>query len=249
MASQEHVQQFLDDDSSSTSTSDSSSDNDSSTSDEPQQQQQPPPSLSSVPPKMRIKLSLKLSKSGEEKNKEGKTDDTAMEIDETDASTTPTAMVVDEVEKSDKKQQEQAGDDDEVVKATVVHSSDDAHDDVEAQPVVSTTAGPIVAKKKTARPVRMPPMSSPGLLIPPSAGVYRGDADLNGFTTPASIFDHCMSSGGYTVEARTNHPHRGSSVKREVGDMFDSNVTLALHFPPLVPKEVWNLKRRKGTRS
>jgi len=45
-----------------------------------------------------------------------------------------------------------------------------------------------------------------------------------------------MSLAGYTVEGRTTHPHRGSSVQRVVGDMFDSDVFMTLHFPDLVPE-------------
>ena len=106
------------------------------------------------------------------------------------------------------------------------------------------------AKKKTTTPsraVRMPPITSPGLLLPPSAcGNFRGAADASGFSTPASLFDQAMVSAGYTTEARTKKPHRGSSVKRNLGDMFDSNVAFTLHFPDLIPKELWYRPKKKG---
>lgn len=157
----------------------------------------------------------------------------------------------------------------EVVQATVVDSSDEGNTN-DAEPVVvkvepveqgkrlallkaaAAARSSSTTKKRTSskpslpmssRTVRMPPLSSPGMLIPPSAGVFRGSADANGYSTPASVFDHCMSLAGYTTEARTKNPHRGSSVKREVGDMFDSDVTFALNFPSLVPKEMWSLPK------
>lgn len=150
----------------------------------------------------------------------------------------------------------------EVVQATVVNTSDEGDDGIDAkvkvEPVKSTktpTARSSTQKKRTsskpslpvnARGIRLPPLSSPGLLIPPSAGVFRGDADANGYTTPSSVFDHCMVLGGYTTEARTENPHRGSSVRRQVGDLFDSDVTFALNFPPLVPTELWSLPKEKS---
>ena len=78
-------------------------------------------------------------------------------------------------------------------------------------------------------------MSSPGLLIPQVIGGFRAPTGKNGLTTPASVFDHTMSLAGYTTEGRTKNPHRGSSVKRSVEDMFDSNVKFTLHFPKIVP--------------
>jgi hypothetical protein len=202
-----------------------------------------------VPPKMRIKLSLRMPKP------------TLTEETVSVSSTPPKDAVRTAVKKDEDasatRQNENSGDDvedEEIVQATVVNSSDevdsnDAEVQVEAEPIASMSTSPVPsssapAKKRASQParsVRLPPMSSPGLLIPPSVGVYRGDADSNGFTTPASVFDYCMSLAGYTTLARTEKPHRGSSVRRVVGDMFDSNVTFALHFPPLVPKELWNL--------
>jgi hypothetical protein len=128
------------------------------------------------------------------------------------------------------------------VKAMVVDSDDGGEDDAVAAVVEETSAPKEAAPKKRAtnpvRAVRFPPMPSPGLLIPPGSGVIRGTADSNGFTTPASVFEHAMSLAGYTTEERTKRPHRGSSVQREVGDMFDSNVKFSLHFPKLVPEDL-----------
>ena len=130
---------------------------------------------------------------------------------------------------------------------------DDEEDTVLAALVIpKSSSSSLSASKKRAppvRPVQMPALTSPGLLIPPSAGVYRGDADQNGFTTPSSVFDHHMLLAGYTTERRREFPHRGSSVQRQVGDMFDTDVTLTLlshtphnhhhhHHTPLIPKDL-----------
>jgi hypothetical protein len=123
----------------------------------------------------------------------------------------------------------------------VVDSDDGGEDDAVAAVVEEAIPKEAVPKKRVTnavRAVRFPPMPSPGLLIPPGSGVIRGTADSNGFTTPASVFEHAMSLAGYTTEERTKRPHRGSSVRREVGDMFDSNVKFSLHFPKLIPEDL-----------
>jgi hypothetical protein len=144
------------------------------------------------------------------------------------------------------------------VKAMVVDSDDAGEDDAVAAVVEeavppkpadatssSTTPKPPRKPANPAlRPVRLPPMSSPGLLIPPVSGVFRGAADTNGNTTPASVFDHAMGLAGYTTEGRIKRPHRGSSVQRVVSDMFDSNVKFALHFPKLIPKDLLPTKKQ-----
>jgi hypothetical protein len=155
-----------------------------------------------------------------------------------------------------------ADDNDNDVKAMVVDSDDAGEDDAVA--AVVEEAAPPATKKPTdvtssssttpkpprkpanpaLRPVRLPPMSSPGLLIPPVSGVFRGAADTNGNTTPASVFDHAMGLAGYTTEGRIKRPHRGSSVQRVVSDMFDSNVKFALHFPKLIPKDLLPTKKQ-----
>ena len=71
-------------------------------------------------------------------------------------------------------------------------------------------------------------MSSPGLLLQPRSHIKEG-------TTPNGIFTQTMATAGYTAEARTKNPHRGSSVQRTVDDLFDSNVKFCLRFPQLVP--------------
>jgi hypothetical protein len=83
------------------------------------------------------------------------------------------------------------------------------------------------------RSVRLPPMSSPGLLVPP--GIYRGPVDSNGLVSPNAIFIDAMTTAGYTFDSRTKDPHRGSSIQRVVDDMYDSNVKLCLNFPELLP--------------
>ena len=71
------------------------------------------------------------------------------------------------------------------------------------------------------------PMTSPGLLVV--------GAGKNNLVPPRVIFDQTMASVGYTADSRTKNPHRGSSVKLVVGDMYDSTTTTRLHFPKLVP--------------
>ena len=71
------------------------------------------------------------------------------------------------------------------------------------------------------------PMTSPGLLVV--------GAGKNNLVPPRVIFDQTMASVGYTADTRTKNPHRGSSVKLVVGDMYDSTTTTRLHFPKLVP--------------
>jgi hypothetical protein len=105
------------------------------------------------------------------------------------------------------------------------------------QTVLSHSSAFIQKKNNAAalRTVRMPPMSSPGLLIPP--GIYRGPADANGLVSPNAVFTDAMDKAGYNIESRTKDPHRGSSVQRVVDDMYDSDVKLCLRFPELVPRK------------
>ena len=95
----------------------------------------------------------------------------------------------------------------------------------------STIAGennaPPIRKRSSMRSIRITPMSSPGLLLPPGSTVRGAN----------SAFTQTMATAGYTTEARTKNPHRGSSVQRIVDDMFDSNVKFCLRFPKLVPDE------------
>jgi hypothetical protein len=106
--------------------------------------------------------------------------------------------------------------------------------------------------------VAIPPIGSPGLLMMPNPALtanfpkdiespeelkkwlYKGH-----YLLPATVFRRAMEVGGYTVQQRLDHPHRGSSTERQVGDMFDSDVGgLYLHFPELIPQRVWD--RRLG---
>lgn len=132
-------------------------------------------------------------------------------------------------------------DDEGEVEAMVVDGDEVGEDDAVAAVVEEAATKEPAPKKRTTpivRSVRMPPIPSPGLLLLPGSGGNRGTADENGLVTPASLFDNAMSALGYTIEERTTNPHRGSSVKKEVGDMFDSNVKFSLHFPELVPAEL-----------
>ncbi|CAB9521662.1 expressed unknown protein [Seminavis robusta] len=131
------------------------------------------------------------------------------------------------------------------VSATVVASDDEVVDaDAVATVVVEAPAkppapakAPAATKRKAvqAKAIRLPPMTSPGLMI-------RGN-NTTEYTTPQSVFEGSMAAAGYTTEGRTNDPHRGSSVKRVVGDMFDSNVAFALNFPTIAPTDIWTTER------
>lgn len=143
------------------------------------------------------------------------------------------------------------------VSATVVDSNEAVEEDavavatvVESGSVAATAtatakpapkAQPTEKKRQQAKPIRLPPMTSPGLLISHlAAGTYRSAVDAKtGFAKPETVFEQSMAMAGYTTEGRTKEPHRGSSVKRVVGDMFDSDVGFTLNFPKLVPKNLW----------
>jgi hypothetical protein len=90
--------------------------------------------------------------------------------------------------------------------------------------------------------IRIPPIPSPGLYIPSSTtGVQvpslKSTKNTTGYVTPREVFDTSMEASGVTEEKRKNNPHRGSSVKRTVDDMFDSNIVLTLNFPNLIPEK------------
>lgn len=76
--------------------------------------------------------------------------------------------------------------------------------------------------------IRITPMSSPGLLLN-----LRGEAG-----TAHSVFTQTMATAGYTTEARSKNPHRGSSVQKTVDDLFDSDVKFCARFPKLVPDDL-----------
>ena len=105
----------------------------------------------------------------------------------------------------------------------------------------SNTSSKLVGKRRLgqAARVRIPYLTSPGLKVP---AVYNGKA----YELPSQVFDAAMETAGYSLEARTQKPYRGSSTTRTVGDMFDSNTKLTLHFPPLVPPELWKGDSQDG---
>ena len=180
----------------------------------------PPPNRGH--PKMRIKLSLKLPT---KKNALAKTKESPDEDESDDSHDAVKATVVASDEEPDAS----------VVAAVVTESNDSKQQPTPVKKKEkATTAGKsraTTARRRSAnpsRPIKMPPIHSPGLLMPQRAT-----------STPAALFDQTMTAAGYTHERRTQRPHRGSSVQRVVGDLFDSDVKLSLHFPPLVPTNFW----------
>jgi hypothetical protein len=118
-----------------------------------------------------------------------------------------------------------------------------ARDDGLATTTATPTAGNrhhAYSKRRSLHPstkaVKLPPLVSPGLLLswqPQQTQQQQTPSNHNNHNnTPASLFDASLRAAGYDSDLRT---HRGSSTTRTVGDLFDSNVTLTLHFPPLVP--------------
>ena len=117
------------------------------------------------------------------------------------------------------------------------------------------------------RQIPIPPIGSPGLLMLPNPALVANfpnphDDDNsdkkkkttiddvtellhNGYILPRTVYEQSMIAGGYTIEQRKNNPHRGSSTQRTVGDMFDSDVNLYLHFPELIPLDVWERRLKK----
>lgn len=122
----------------------------------------------------------------------------------------------------------------------------------------SLSSSSLSQKKKTVAPhqrnIRLPPFSSPGLLVPKShsVGLVKNkvvpkeesaspqSVTESGLTTTMGLVfdDYLTSILGYTEESRTQRPHIGSSVKRQVGDMFDSDVHFSAQFPRLVPENL-----------
>lgn len=116
------------------------------------------------------------------------------------------------------------------------------------------------------RQIHVPPIGSPGLLMIPNPSLVAnfpledGGVDKkkkttledvshllhNGFILPRTVYEQSMIAGGYTLEKRMDDPHRGSSTERTVGDMFDSDVTLYLHFPELIPPDLWERRLKKA---
>jgi len=71
--------------------------------------------------------------------------------------------------------------------------------------------------------VKIPAIVSPGLLG-------------KGREKPSTLFDRAMKAAGYSQERRQKHPHRGSSVRRQVDDMFDTPVDAT----SLIPEHLEN---------
>mmetsp|Transcript_19148 Transcript_19148/g.29165 ORF Transcript_19148/g.29165 Transcript_19148/m.29165 type:complete len:585 (+) Transcript_19148:53-1807(+) len=229
MATQEQMQQFCD-----TSSDDESTDDDESTEELVPVERKPP----------LLKLKLRLPKKEDEDDDKKEEDDNKMQLsstssdDDDDDDDEPLARLVGKPEaaKSSSSVGAEVETEPEVVNATVVDEDDEDDEedatDVVAEPVLMTSSQQQRSsslsnskKRQSVRPIKMPAIASPGLLL------------ANG-TTTAAQFDYHMKASGYSLEARTDNPHRGSSTKREVGDMFDSDVTLMNNFPKLVPPEL-----------
>lgn len=105
----------------------------------------------------------------------------------------------------------------------------------------STAKATIPSKRKanTNKPLKLPPIGSPGLLMSPVCTSGDVKVSSNGLVAPQDVFEHHMALAGYTLNNRTQKPHRGSSVKRVVGDIFDSDIKATLQFPPVIPVELW----------
>jgi hypothetical protein len=98
-------------------------------------------------------------------------------------------------------------------------------------------------KKRKSVPIRLPPMSSPGLLLTGNHFRGAGSANQNNasndlLVSPNVVFTKTMGTAGYTTENRTKNPHRGSSIQLVVDDLFDSNIGFCRRFPELVPKDL-----------
>jgi hypothetical protein len=117
-------------------------------------------------------------------------------------------------------------------------------------PAIQKAATGTASKRRSVLPskqVRIPPLTSPGLCmlrppvpLPLPEKRHSTSKTSSAYYTPQQVFDTVMTGAGYTYEQRTEHPHRGSSVQRTIGDMFDTNVQLALHPIELVPSDIWN---------
>jgi hypothetical protein len=108
------------------------------------------------------------------------------------------------------------------------------------------------------RPLRLMPLSSPGLFMTPSASLLQQhkealninakkhdseseppDLVLNvqGYVTPSAVFENSIYNAGYTKNILTEAKHFGSSVRKSVCDMFDTSSLLVK--TPLIPDEIW----------
>jgi hypothetical protein len=250
MASQEHLAQLDHDESTS-----------SSSSEEEVAMQPPLPTVSGGPPKMRIKLSLR-KKASQSLHQESKTIRQPQQLSKPEAEPMEVEDEALSSSSTNDDNDEEDGDEQAIVKASVASDDEEDVDTVVAEPLVSAsptasaimytkesisaTNAPVASinrvKRSITKPVRLPAMSSPGLLMPPITGISREDIDVNGFTTPAAVFNHSMAAAGYSEDDRN---HRGSSVQRVVDDMFDVDIKLSLQFPAMVPQDL--LQRGPGS--
>ena len=76
----------------------------------------------------------------------------------------------------------------------------------------------------------------------PDTGGSKEDPYEN-YMTAESVFAYYMATQGYTPESRSTQPHRGSSIVRTVGDMFDNDVVSSINFPNMLPDY---LRSRRG---
>ena len=76
----------------------------------------------------------------------------------------------------------------------------------------------------------------------PGTGGSKADPYEN-YMTAESVFAYYMATQGYTPESRSTQPHRGSSIVRTVGDMFDNDVVSSINFPNMLPDY---LRSRRG---
>lgn len=102
--------------------------------------------------------------------------------------------------------------------------------------------------------VKLPPIASPGLLMPSSGQGPRQAAaaaaalaaeigvQKDGFVSAQQLFHTTMAHAGYTKEQRTTQPHRGSSVERTVADLFDTPIKLAAKPVELIERSLWDAK-------
>jgi hypothetical protein len=192
-----------------------------------QLQQLPTPSgFLSRPPKMRLKLSMRKLPTLANRNPSSQAAPRGSD-EEDEEHDDVKAMVVDS---------DDAGDDPDVVAAVV-------DDDPSSQNTAPTTNNKLPNNKQrrslnhSSRQIRLPPIASPGLYMLPPSVAPKHKIAKNGLVAPSDVFDYNMEQAGYSIENRTLRPHRGSSVTRTVGDMFDSNIVLSLRFPPLIPAE------------
>lgn len=107
---------------------------------------------------------------------------------------------------------------------------------------------------QASKQVKIPPIASPGLLMLTSGQGPRQAAAAaaalayemgvkDGHVSAQQLFQTTMANAGYTIEQRTMQPHRGSSIEKTVGDLFDTNVKLAVKPINLIPSDLWNTKR------